>query len=67
MFILIAAVIKNPSLAVSVPLCFILIALVVIFYLENGEEKQIKAVGKRIDSLESQLNILKTTMNYKNL
>jgi Ca2+/Na+ antiporter len=66
-FILIAAVVKYPSLAVSMPLCFTLIALVVIFYLENREEKQIKAVEKRISQIESDYKSLKSSMSLKNL
>lgn len=65
--ILIAAVIKYQSFTVAVPLCFTLVALVVVFYLDLEDYKKIKAVDKRIDSLESQLNLLKTTINYKNL
>lgn len=66
-FILIAAVIKFPSFAVAIPLCFMVLALVAVFYLDLEDYKKIKAVDKRIDSLESQLNLLKTTINYKNL
>jgi Ca2+/Na+ antiporter len=66
-FILIAAVVKYPSLAVSMPLCFTLIALVVIFYLENREEKQIKSVEKRISQIESDYKSLKSSMSLKNL
>ena len=66
-FIQTAAVIKYPSLAMSLPLCFTLAALVVIFYLENREEKQIKAVEKRISQIESDYKSLKSSMSLKNL
>jgi hypothetical protein len=64
---LLVALILKPSLAVAMPLCFLIVAVVIVFYIDFDDYRKIKAVDKRIDLLESQLNILKTTVNYKNL
>lgn len=65
--VLLIALVLKPSLAVAMPLCVLITAVVIVFYFDLDDYKRIKAVDKRIDSLESQLNLLKTTMNYKNL
>jgi hypothetical protein len=64
---LIAADIIKPSLALSIPVCFLVIAVVVMFYIELDDFRKIKAVEKRVDDLESHLKSLKSSMNLKNL
>jgi uncharacterized membrane protein (DUF106 family) len=61
------AVILKPSLALSIPVCFLVIAVVVMFYLDLDDYKKLKAVEKRVDDLESHLKSLKSSMNLKNL
>ena len=66
-FVLIGAVIKAPSLAIALPLCFVLVALVVVFYFELEDYKRILSSEKRIEELENNFKLLKSSMNLKNL
>ena len=66
-FIQTAAVIKYPSLAVSLPLCATLAAVVFIFYLEKDKESKLESVEKRIIQIESDYKSLKSSMSLKNL
>ena len=64
---LVVADVMRPSLALSIPVCFIVIAVVVMFYLDLDDYRKIKAVEKRVDDLESHLKSLKSSMSLKNL
>lgn len=66
-FILIVAELKYPSIAVALPLCFALVAIVVVSYLDIEENKKIKDVEKRITQIESDFKSLKSSMSLKNL
>lgn len=62
-----AALIVKPCLALGIPLCFLISAIVIIFYFEIEDYKKIKTVEKKLESLESQFVSLRSSMNLKNL
>jgi uncharacterized membrane protein (DUF106 family) len=64
---LVVSDILHPSLALSVPICFLVIAVTVVFYLDLDDYRKLKAIDKRVDELESSLRSLKSSINLKNL
>lgn len=61
------AAILKPSMALSIPVCFLVIAVVVMFYLDLEDYRKIKAVEKRVSDIEDSMRLLKSSMNLKNL
>jgi uncharacterized membrane protein (DUF106 family) len=64
---LLVADILKPSLALSIPICFLIIAVVTMFYFDLDDYRKLKAIDKRVDELESSLRSLKSSINLKNL
>jgi hypothetical protein len=64
---LLVADILNPSLALSIPICFLIAAVVTMFYFDLDDYRKLKAIDKRVDELESSLRSLKSSINLKNL
>jgi len=59
--------VMSPSLALSIPICFLVISVVVMFYFDLDDYRKLKAIDKRVDELESSLRSLKSSMNLKNI
>ena len=58
--------VMRPSLALSIPICFLVIAVVVMFYFDLDDYRKLKAIDKRVEELETSLRSLKSSMSLKN-
>lgn len=61
------AVIKIQSLAIAIPLCFTLVAIVCVHYVSNKEQEKEDAVSIKLISLEAELKQIKSSISLKNL